>query len=54
VPFYSDRPNYQPDASNIPPHRHAKAIVLDFVNPVRAGGRLDDGDGQARLDKAGR
>jgi hypothetical protein len=28
-----------------------KAVMLDLLNPVRAGGRLGDWDGKARLDE---
>ena len=44
----------QPDAHGIAPGHQPEAVVLDFVNPVRAGRRLVGGGRQARLNEADR
>jgi hypothetical protein len=40
----------QPDASRVPPHRHAEAVVLDLVYPVRGDGRFSDSHRKARSE----
>ena len=42
------------DTRAFPAHHQPEAIVLDFVNPQRAGRRPGDFRRQARFDEAGR
>jgi hypothetical protein len=47
-------PSDQPDAHGVATGHEPEAVVLDFVNPVRAGRRLVGGGRQARLNEADR
>src|SRR5262249_58259804 len=44
----------KPDAGRVSARHHAEAVVLDLVNPVRAGGRLSGRRREAGLDKNGK
>jgi hypothetical protein len=43
----------QPDASGVAPDHHAKAVVLDLVNPAGTARRVLGGGWKAGFDEAG-